>query len=110
MSTEVTVEQMDIAIGRFMNMEGTDKFLALNYKYHSDWNQLMAVISKIQKLGYKVVLTSEEENGLGSAFGWCDILKNDKYIVDGVQEKEIIKSAHKAVYDFIQFYNTTKQG
>lgn len=91
MSTDnVTAEQMNIIIARFMNMEGTDRFLSLNYKYHEDWNQLIGAVLKIKEMKLRENWDRKKP------------VMNALYDVD-------INIQHKAVYDFITWYTTTKQ-
>lgn len=108
MSTEVTKEipiKENIAIAAFMGktvypIKGTKQFKkwkgeACNYqwfdlKYHEDWNVLRAVIDKIST--YAIAYPEQV-----------------KKVID-MKIVVYIGAAHKAVYDFITWYNTTKQG
>lgn len=98
---------------KFYMKEGVPEYRkAAGMKYHSSWSELMPVISKIQKLGFDVVINAEGENGLNQTFCYCDMIKKgndgDKYIVDGYSEKENIVAVFNSVYQFIQWYNKNK--
>lgn len=62
--------------------------------FHRDWNYLMVVINKIEGLGYKFKICRKR----------CQVCLDDKeenFIVD-VKLDSKLKSAHEAVYQFIQ--------
>lgn len=98
MTTDKTIEEMNRAICHFMNIQGTDMFLSLNYKYHEDWNQLHIVWNKLWYDCSIVPMKHELE--------WSKIRgsKCARAILYGT-----IKEAHKEIYEAIVFYTTTKQ-
>ncbi len=120
MSTEVTKEipiKENIAIAAFMGktvypIKGTKEFKkwkgeACDYhwfdlKYHEDWNQLMLVGKKIYDW-----LQEQMKNRPAHTATHGDLLEVDIHCA--IKEYDI-KKTHKAIYNFITWYNTAKQG
>lgn len=106
------IEQMNIIIGQFMEIAGSKSWMAMNCKYHSDWNLLMGVVEKIEAMGHKTIV------GGGDHWGhYCNIMfgktneereanlskmESTKALGRGESKKECI---YNAVYDFIFWYN-----
>ena len=130
--TQTTIEQMNIEIGMFdkgyerfqklpgviMTNEEWCNYLAEygHFKYHSDWNQLMPVIEKIEELEYEELghhITHVDIHAY-----MCVIMYN-KGNVEIMRKQQYHKDIHRpygqakiemvfnSVYDFIIWYNST---
>lgn len=101
---EVTVEQMNEAIARFMGMQGTSEFIRQNYHYHKDWNLLMDVVIRIKyDENVRLLLPS---NGIDKSV-WPHIeatqFMNRRLI------RADITGTHQGIYQFITWYNDNQQ-
>jgi len=63
-------------------------------KYHSDWNWLMEVINKIEKLDFRVSITEFSTN-----------IGNEKLKISQWQAKTKIENCYNACLEFIKWYN-----
>lgn len=130
MSTDnVTVEQKNIAIAKFMGEKivtadngdpviktKNNRLLHISdwAKYHEDWNQLMAVVEKIESInddfhGYFGV----HVNSNGCTIQGTNLRTDPEnfhpaYYNEAVHDTKIL-ATHKAIYDFITWYTTTIQ-
>lgn len=95
MSNEPTIEQMDLAIARFMGMEGSDDFNRQNYKYHSSWNLLMPCWKKAGEVLYNI-------RGDLAADKYIESHRITNSFMNACQKVEI-GIAHRAVYNAVQF-------
>lgn len=68
-------------------------------KYHKDFNWLIPVIERIQKLGFRVIT-----EGLIGIKEMCSIESNDYYGRSFADSK--IEAMYKAVVSFIQWFNS----
>lgn len=96
MTIDKTIEEMNRAICHFMNIQGTDMFLSLNYKYHEDWNQLMNCWKKIYTDFISTIHTEY-------------IIDNYTMPMRFAMLDANIKQAHEILYKAVLLYTTTKQ-
>lgn len=68
------------------------------FLYETSWNWLMPVVEKIEKLGYGVTI------GMGMYCVIQDDVTTDDIEFTGMEESKIL-STHKAVVEFINWYN-----
>lgn len=118
MTTDKTIEEMNAAIADFMELPKevqmwraplpTTVWLFNHYwtpakklKYHEDWRALMPVGKKIRDY-----LQEQWKNRPPHTATNGDLLEVDISCAITCYDKA---KAHKAVYDFIIWYNTTKQ-
>jgi len=91
--SEITIDDKNLVIGRYMDLAGTDEFIRQNYKFHLDWNTLMLVVEKIERDAW-VYIEGEK----------CSIYSAPDLFVK-VKRKSKIEATHDAVYQCIQRYN-----
>lgn len=97
-SNEITTEQMNIALARFMGMEGTDEFIRQNYQYHKSWDMLMPIWDRL-----RTAVSDEFDEDFPAEFcTMCDIWSLHCEHVN-------INGAHQLLYDAIQWLNQQKQ-
>src|SRR6185295_5357165 len=115
MSTEVTKEvpiKENMAIAAFMGktvypLRGTKEFKkwkgeACDYqwfelKYHEDWNQLLSVATKIRDIYYEPTFYMNRTNEV------AEIMEGLIWALTKIEKTEL----HKAVYAFIQWYQSS---
>lgn len=119
MSTEPTTEMMDLAMARFMGMEGSDDFIRQNYQYHKSWELLMPVVEKIEavQLDDKRHVVVRASANVQIFYRACIITyepdeeSGDTNEGAAIQTKgeTKIEAVYNAVYQFITWYNQQKQ-
>jgi len=79
---------------------GVKQYSVDKLKYHTSWNWLMPVVEKIESLGYRVLIVTDEvdiesnaKNSIQKSFG--------TYCPDGTKKG----ATYKAVVGFINWYN-----
>lgn len=89
-----------------------------NLKYHEDWSALMGVVEKIEQLNDEVVKKiytsiSGKSCSLWNYFDVKGILRADSDLNCPFSKrftgKTKIEATHKAVYEFVIWYNSVKQ-
>lgn len=82
-----------------------DSFLLMGLKYHSDWNFLMPVLEKIEKMGFDSRIMGNNSDG-GYLCDFVDIGNNEASCKISYVSK--IEAVWNAVIDFIKYYNEQK--
>jgi hypothetical protein len=89
-------------IEEFWISQGGKPHLAADiWFYESDWNMLMPVVDKINKLGYTVTINFQ------SIRGNCDTSIFSDKMTDQIfnEEKASIEATYKSAVEFIKWYN-----
>ena len=92
MTDNITIEQMNEEIARFMDIEGTDDFIRMNYRYEKSWDLLMPVWYKFRDLKF------DEETPMKLHLNYVTRLAQD--IAYGT-----IEEVHHNIHIAIQWYN-----
>lgn len=78
--------------------------------FHSDWNQLMRVIDKIEELGHSTNIDSDVRELINDKY-YCGILYKDAigtYIAQQYSRTSKMDAVWNCVIQFIQWYNSKK--
>ena len=78
-----------------------DDYIKDHCKYHSDWNQLMKVVEKIEAMGYETEIYSYKEYGNSMVVTHPDWINDIE--AKGKTKKDAVL---KTVIKFINWYNT----
>lgn len=92
-----------IEIGRLKNVVRAVNHYSVNdLKYHSDWNWLMEVVSRIENFGFEFFIVESR----------CKISNNTDKSIETIIDFEIvgtkIEAVYQAVVEFIKWYNLNK--
>ena len=71
------------------------------YAYHSDWNKLMVIIGKIERLGHRITITTQVDD-------WCNVLFHNPKFIHVEREKDKKLTVYLACISFIKWYNENK--
>lgn len=114
--SEISIGQMNVVIGRFMDMEGTDQFLMKNYRYNKSWDLLMPVVEKIETPEFSENKILRSGSNVMIFYQACVInYEPDEESGDTIEGAAIqakgetkLEAVYKAVYNFIQWYQANK--
>lgn len=85
----------------------TNFFKSDEVKFHSDWNWLMEVVEKIEKLGYWTEFR-KQLGGVRFVIGDEKDFKNEKPPIVNVYKDFKIEAVYTACVKFIEWYNQKK--
>jgi len=103
--TEQEIEDNTVLICSFMGLEGTPKFLYLNYKYHQCFNLLIPVCNKILKLVkedrelYQRMCLERQNQGVWAYYAWRDM-----FSISDISGQLDIEAVYLRVCDFLRWH------